>query len=92
VNPTNKDYVIIATEFGGLWKTYSGGSAWFHVDSLPSVFVTDVEFGSDGKTVIATVFRDNRTVNGGGIYVSRNQGDTWLRPPTASSRPQIELL
>ena len=82
VNPTNRNHALIAMEFGGLWKTHGGGSAWFRITSLPAVFVRDVEFGADGKTVVAAVFRDNQTVNGGGIYVSRDGGDTWKRPPS----------
>jgi len=82
VNPTNRDHAIIAMEFGGLWKTHGGGNAWFRIVGLPAVFVRDVEFGSDGKTVVAVVSRDNGTVNGGGIYVSRDGGDSWTRPPT----------
>ena len=82
VNPTNRNNAIIAMEFGGLWKTYSGGSTWLHIESLPAVFVTDVEFGSDGRTVVAAVYRDNHTANGGGIYVSHDGGDSWARPVT----------
>jgi hypothetical protein len=82
VNPTNRNHAILAMEFGGLWKTHGGGSAWFRITSLPAVFVRDVEFSADGRTVVAAVFRDNQTVNGGGIYVSRDGGDSWSRPPT----------
>jgi len=90
VNPTDRRHALIAMEFGGLWKTHGAGSAWFRITGLPAVFVEDVEFGSDGKTVVAAVFRDNQTVNGGGIYVSRDSGDSWTRPASgvvpASSR------
>ena len=82
VNPTNRNHALIAMEFGGLWKTYGGGSAWFRVTSLHAVFVRDVAFSEDGKTAVAAVFRDNQTVNGGGIYVSRDGGETWKRPPS----------
>ena len=82
VNPRNRDNAIIAMQFGGLWKTYGAGAAWFRVYTLPALYVTDVEYGADGNTVVATVFRDNRTQNGGGggIYVSRSNGDFWVRP------------
>jgi hypothetical protein len=84
VNPLNRDNAIIAMQFGGLWKTYDAGEAWFHVDTLPELYVTDVAYGADGNTVVATVFRDTRTQNGGGggIYVSRSNGDFWTRPAT----------
>lgn len=82
VNPTNGKHALVAMEFGGLWKTHGAGSAWFRITSLPAVFVRDVEFSADGRTAVAAVFRDNQTVNGGGIYVSRDSGDTWSRPLT----------
>ncbi|MEP7209020.1 MAG: hypothetical protein ABI920_18960 [Casimicrobiaceae bacterium] len=84
VNPTNRKNAIIAMQIGGLWKTYNAGDAWFRIYTLPQVNVTDVEYGADGNTVVATVFRDNRTQpgGGGGIYVSRTNGDFWSRPAT----------
>ncbi len=84
VNPNNRNNVIIAMQFGGMWKTYDAGEAWFRIYTLPAVYVTDVEYGADGNTVVATVFRDNQTQTGGGggIYVSRTNGDFWARPQT----------
>jgi hypothetical protein len=79
VNPTNSDYIIVANQFGGLWKTTNRGRNWFHVDTLPSVFVRDVVYAPDGNTVIATVARDNRVINGGGIWVSRDWGESWIK-------------
>jgi hypothetical protein len=89
VNPTNRNNAIIAMQFGGMWKTYNAGDAWFRVYTLPAVYVTDVEYGDDGRTVVATVFRDNQTQpgGGGGIYVSRTNGDFWSRPPTGIVPP-----
>ncbi len=82
VNPTNWNNAIIATEFGGMWHTYNAGKTWFRIFTLPAVYVTDVEYGADGNTVVATVFRDNKTQNGGGIYVSRTNGDFRSLPAT----------
>jgi hypothetical protein len=89
VNPADRDNAIIAMQFGGMWKTYNAGEAWFRVYTLPAVYVTDVEYGADGKTVVATVFRDNQTQagGGGGIYVSRTNGDFWARPATGIVPP-----
>ena len=82
VDPTNVRHAVIAMQFGGLWRTFNGGDAWFRTYSLPQVYVTDVEFGGDGKTVVASVFRDNHVTTGGGIYVSHDGGDNWKRPPS----------
>jgi photosystem II stability/assembly factor-like uncharacterized protein len=89
INPTDRNNAIIAMQFGGMWKTYNSGQAWFRVYTLPAVHVTDVEYASDGKTVVASVFRDNQTQagGGGGIYVSRSNGDFWSRPATGIVPP-----
>ena len=88
-DPTDRDNAIIAMQFGGMWKTYNAGDAWFRVYTLPAVHVTDVEYGADGKTVVATVFRDDQTQpgGGGGVYVSRTNGDFWSRPATGIVPP-----
>jgi hypothetical protein len=52
VSPTDANRSIIAMQFGELWRTFNNGATWFRVYTLPNVFVTDVEFGSDGKTVV----------------------------------------
>jgi hypothetical protein len=82
VNPTNRDHIIAAHQFGGLWKTLDGGRNWSHVRGLPAVFVADVAYGSDGRTIIATVSRDLKTTNGGGIWVSRDEGVSWAKTGT----------
>jgi hypothetical protein len=82
VDPWDGNHAVIAMQFGGLWRTFNAGEAWFRIYSLPTVYVTDVEFGSEGTTIVASVFRDNQVVTGGGIYVSHNGGDSWSRPPS----------
>lgn len=87
VSPVDRNRALVAMEFGGLWGTINGGENWFRIFSLPAVMVGDVEFGTDGTTVVATVFRDNQVANGGGIYVSRDRGGSWTRPATGVVPP-----
>jgi hypothetical protein len=82
VNPRNNNHIIVANQFGGLWKTEDGGDTWIHLDNLSTLFAVDVAYGADGKTVIATLARDNRVENGGGIWVSRDGGINWSKPIT----------
>jgi hypothetical protein len=84
VNPADRNNAIIAMQFGGMWKSYDAGKAWFRVYTLPEVYVTDVAYGINRNTVVATVYRDNKTQpgGGGGIYVSHTNGDFWTRPAT----------
>ena len=80
VHPTKPGHIIVVNRFGGLWKTVDGGSTWFHLDGLLTIFARDVAYSPDGKTVIATIERDNRVNNGGGIWVSHDEGEHWKRP------------
>jgi hypothetical protein len=84
VNPKNRNEIIVATEYGGLWKTKNGGDNWQHVDNLSAVKVNDVKCGGDGTTIIATLERDNQIENGGGIWVSRDGGEIWSKPDMAN--------
>ena len=84
VSPTDRNHIIAAHQFGGLWQTVNGGRNWYHLNGLQTVFAADVAYAPDGHTVIATLARDTRTVNGGGIWVSRNEGETWSQPSDGS--------
>jgi photosystem II stability/assembly factor-like uncharacterized protein len=83
-HPTNPNHIIFATQFGGLWKTEDGGTSWFHLAGLETVFAVDVGYAPDGATVIATLARDNAIDNGGGIWRSADAGFTWTKPATAN--------
>ncbi len=83
VSPVNEQHVLLSLQFGGLWKTTDGGAHWRHVGGVPAVFASDVRYGRDGNTVIATTSRDGRTQNGAGIWLSRDGGASWSRPVNA---------
>ena len=91
ISPADARRAIVAMEFGGLWGTINRGDSWFRVFSLPEEMLGDVEFGNDGNTVIATVFRDNQVVNGGGIYVSHDRGGSWTRSPSGVVPPTSSI-
>jgi photosystem II stability/assembly factor-like uncharacterized protein len=87
VDPTGRQRIVIATQWGGFWRTVNGGARWAHLDGLHAVFAVDVAHAADGNTLIATQARDNGVVNGGGIYVSHDGGTSWTRP--ASAEPPL---
>ena len=84
VKPQDAREIIFATQFGGLWKTTDGGAHWAHLRSLKVFSSADVQYGADGRTVIATLPADIRVANGGGIYVSRDGGETFARPASGA--------
>ena len=91
VHPTKSGHIFVANQYGGLWKTENGGLTWFHVDTLLGIFVRDVAYAPDGKTVIATLERDNQVKNGGGIWVSPDEGKWWYRPPSGDPHNHPKL-
>src|SRR5262249_7506221 len=80
-SPTLKPVALAASESGGLFKTKNSGATWSRITPLPPLVHWDVRVGV--STAIATALADTRTVNGGGIYLSYDLGDTWSRPPTS---------
>jgi len=98
VHPGNPEAAIVATESGGLFRTWDGGETWFHASGLPMFRMTDVRFGPaspDGtQVVLATGWRDGRRRNGGGIWRSTDAGTTWSQPPVAdpATRPGCAAL
>lgn len=83
VHPTLSRNIIVAAQFGGLWKTEDHARTWSRLDSLRAFRPMDVAYAPDGETVFATVARDNRVRNGGGIWLSRDGGSTWTKPRDA---------
>jgi hypothetical protein len=81
VDPRDAGTIVLATQWGGLWKR--SGTTWRHVGSLPAVFAQDVAFSPEGTTIYATLARDNRVDNGGGIWRSLDGAATWTRAPSA---------
>jgi len=59
--------------------TTDGGQRWFHLNGLQEVWVKDVAYAANGRTVIATVDRNLRIPNGGGIWRSPDEGSTWTK-------------
>jgi uncharacterized repeat protein (TIGR01451 family) len=86
VNPVNRQIVLAAVEFGGVWRSTDAGGHWSHVDSLPLTAMDDVQFaGSDPSLVIASGEYDGASsTKTAEVYVSPNGGDTWTRAAAAS--------
>jgi len=81
VNQSNKKNLIVATESGGLFRTYDGGQSFQHLDGFPTYSPVDVAFASTNPDiVIATAIDDFRAESGGGIWRSTDDGASWSRP------------
>jgi len=96
VSQSDEKRIVVASETGGLFRTFDGGVSFQHLDGFPTIFAVDVSIASlDPNAIIATARDDFRATSGGGIWRSTDGGATWKRPsgwpppPSAScgSRP-----
>ena len=93
VSPFDPHVMFAATETGGLFKTTSTGSQWFHIDKLPVIFTQSVVFlPSDpfGRVILVSAKADFKTLNGGGVWRSTDGGATWTQ--TLKNGPTEERL
>ncbi len=96
VSQSDQRRIVVASETGGLFRTFDGGESFQHLDGFPTIFAVDVAVASlDHNTIIATAKDDFRAMSGGGIWRSTDGGASWSRaagwPPspgvTCGSRP-----
>jgi hypothetical protein len=81
VSQGDANRLVVATESGGLFRTFNGGVSFQHMDEFPTLYAVDVAMASlDPNTVIATARDDFRVVSGGGIWRSTDGAVTWKRP------------
>jgi hypothetical protein len=81
VAQSDQKRIVVATESGGLFRTFDGGVSFQHLDGFPTIYAVDVFISSlDPNTIIATARDDFRTTSGGGIWRSTDGGATWTRP------------
>ena len=80
VASTTQKRMVVATETGGLFRTFDGGTSWQHLDGLPNYKTIDVAIDwSNPDTIIATTQSQYRSVNDGGIWRSTDGGGTWTQ-------------
>ena len=81
VTQNNAKRLIVATESGGLFRTFDGGVSFHHLSGFPTFAPVDVAIASLApETVIATARDDFRRPSGGGIWRSTDGGGSWRRP------------
>jgi photosystem II stability/assembly factor-like uncharacterized protein len=81
VASNNDRRIVVATETGGLFRTFDGGQSWQHLEGLPNFMTVDVAIASLAPdTIIATTLPQYRAANDGGIWRSTDGGGTWSQP------------
>lgn len=85
---TSDDVIFIATN-GGIWKSTDGGATWApKTDLLDSLSMGAVTLDAANKSIVyAGTGNDfsNGFVEGIGVYVSTDDGETWSLAPGSSS-------
>ena len=72
--------IVVASETGGLFRTFDGGKSWQHLDNLPNNRAVDVVTASSAPDiVIATTLSQYRKVSDGGIWRSGDGGASWAQ-------------
>jgi len=90
VASNNDKHMVVASETGGLFRTFDGGASWQHLDNLPNFRTVDVAIASlNPDVVIATTQPEYRTVNDGGIWRSADGGATWNQPTGWAPSPSM---
>jgi photosystem II stability/assembly factor-like uncharacterized protein len=89
VHPTDNNFILVASESGGLFRSENGGKRWTHVDSLPVFYTNAVAFAKDPKFVIVTASEDFSVSNHGGIWRSEDSGKTWTQVASPSAPPGV---
>lgn len=86
IDPANVAHLFAMTESGGVFETFDGLRSFRHLDRLPIIYGADVAFSpARANVVVATGQRDFSTQQG--VWVSRDRGATWSRPPAANPAP-----
>lgn len=91
IHPVLHEQMFVASESGGLFKSFDSGVHWTHVDSLPVYFTQAVAYvPSSPNVVLVTAKTDFKSTNGGGLWRSTDSGATWtqmaLTPPGFTGR------
>lgn len=95
VSPFDPHVMFVASETGGLFKSTSAGSHWFHVDKLPVIFTQSVvvlpsDHPSIPEVVLVSAKADFKTANGGGVWRSTDGGANWTQ--TLKNTPGQERM
>ena len=81
VSQSDPKRLVVATETGGLFRTFNGGVSFEHLNAFPTIYAVDVAIASlDHNVIIATAKDDFRTNSGAGIWRSTDGGASWRRP------------
>jgi hypothetical protein len=82
VHPNKDNFMFVASESGGLFRSEDGGKTWTHVDSLPVFYTNAVAFAKNPDVVIVTATEDFSVSNHGGIWRSEDSGKSWTQAPS----------
>jgi photosystem II stability/assembly factor-like uncharacterized protein len=84
IDKSNEKHLLAASPTGGLFRSGIAGAVWGHCDSFPEFNCHSVKFCPfRPDIVVATCIEDTKATCGGGIWVSRDGGNSWTHPPSS---------
>lgn len=82
VHPANPNIIYIGYSHGGVWKTTTGGSAWFPIfDAQSFLAISDIELDPQNPNIVYVGTGDHNISGypfiGDGLWKSPDGGQTW---------------
>jgi photosystem II stability/assembly factor-like uncharacterized protein len=92
VTATTPETVLVASN-RGVYRRREGDAGWeLASDALAGRRITALTAHPDGRRVWAAVFRDSATLEGGGLYESRDAGSSWRRVDRGLERDWVRVI
>jgi hypothetical protein len=92
VTSTVPETVLVASN-QGVFRRREGDAAWSMASKvLAGRRITALTAHPDGRRVWAAVLRDSRTLEGGGLYESRDTGSSWRRVDRGLERDWVRVI
>lgn len=93
IDPATSPETVLLASKRGLFKRREGDPAWTLASTdLAGRRISALVRHPDGRRILAAVLRDSETLEGGGLYESRDHGATWSRFGRGLERDWVRVI